>query len=178
MSLELYIMRHGETHWNRLNKIQGQKDIELNKTGIAQAENAKEEFNKYEFDLIICSPLKRAKQTAEIINKDKKIEIIYDKAIIERDLGDFEGIDTEVDEEKLYNYKLNIKTNNIEPILEVCNRVYKLLNYIKENINNKKVLLVTHGGTSRVISSYFYGINDDGTLPPEDLKNCEFRKYL
>ncbi len=64
MSLELYIMRHGETQWNHLNKIQGQKDIELNKTGIAQAEKAREEFNKYEFDLIICSPLKRAKQTA------------------------------------------------------------------------------------------------------------------
>ncbi len=97
---------------------------------------------------------------------------------MERGLGDFEGIDTEVDEEKLYNYKLNLKVRNIEPISEVCSRVYKLLDYIKQNMNNKRVLLITHGGTSRVISSYFYGIEEDGSLPPENLKNCEFRKFL
>lgn len=176
--MELYVIRHGQTDWNFKNKIQGKQDTELNDIGIHQARKAKEEFNKYNFDLIICSPLKRCKLTAEIINKDKNVEIIYDNALLERGLGDFEGLDTDIDEDSIYNYKLNLKNNNIEPVVQLCERVFNLLNYINKNLNNKKILLVTHSGTARAIEAYFYGIDKDGNLPPENLKNCEIRKYI
>ena len=45
-------------------------------------------------DLIICSPLKKAKQTAEVINKNRNIPIIYDEKTLERDFGEFEGKET------------------------------------------------------------------------------------
>jgi len=61
--MKLYVVRHGQTDWNINGKIQGQKDIELNDTGILQARSLKEEFNKLDVDLIMCSPLKRAKRT-------------------------------------------------------------------------------------------------------------------
>lgn len=175
--MKLYVIRHGLTDWNVKNKIQGQKDIELNDIGINQARQVKEKFNEYNFDLIICSPLKRAKLTAEIINEDKNIEIIYDNALLERGLGDFEGLSTEVDEESIYNYNSNLKCKNIEPVVQLCDRVFSLLNYIKENLSTKKILLVTHSGTARAIEAYFYGISENGDLPPENLKNCEIREY-
>ena len=56
--MKLYVMRHGQTDWNVLGKIQGISDTELNETGIKQAKEAKEKFNQLEIDLIFCSPLK------------------------------------------------------------------------------------------------------------------------
>lgn len=175
--MKIYIIRHGQTDWNLLNKIQGSKDIELNKTGIIQAENTIDKFNEYNFDLIICSPLKRAKQTAEIINREKNIPIIYDKSLMERDFGDFEGKQLDIDENLIANLNANLKINNIECAVDFYNRVSKFLDYIKKNFSDKKILLVTHGGTSRAIESYFYGIDENGNMPPMTLNNCEIREY-
>lgn len=82
-----------------------------------------------------------------------------------------------IEEDLLYNYNLNINDKNVEPVVDLCDRISKLLNYIKDNLNDKKILLVTHCGTTRAIEAYFYGISEDGQLPPGNLKNCEFREY-
>ena len=87
----LYITRHGETDWNHMKKIMGRCDEPLNENGIRQAYIAKEEIDKYDIDFIICSPLIRARQTAEIINEDRNLEMIIDERIIERNFGEFEG---------------------------------------------------------------------------------------
>lgn len=175
--MKLYIIRHGQTDWNLINRIQGQKDVSLNKTGIIQAEKARKEILKYNFDLIICSPLKRAKQTAEIINQNRNIEIIYDKALMERNLGEFEGTQSNLDENPIDNLKMNLEINNIETAKQLYNRISNLLDYIKNNLNDKKILLVTHGGTARAIETYFFGVDENGNMPPETLCNCEIREY-
>lgn len=59
--MEILITRHGQTDWNLQRKLQGRADIELNQTGIEQAKIAKEELVNEKIDLIICSPLKRAR---------------------------------------------------------------------------------------------------------------------
>lgn len=63
----LYIVRHGQTNWNVLNKIQGQADIPLDMIGISQAYELKKLVCPLSLDLILTSPLKRAVKTAEII---------------------------------------------------------------------------------------------------------------
>lgn len=175
--MKLYIIRHGQTDWNLINRIQGQKDVNLNKTGIMQAEKAREKIEKIEFDLIICSPLMRAKQTAKIINQNKNVEIIYDKALMERGLGEFEETQSNFDENPIYNLKMNLEINNIETAKRFYDRVSNLLDYIKNNLNDKKILLVTHGGTARAIETYFFGVDENGNMPPETLGNCEIREY-
>ena len=89
---KLLFTRHGQTEWNVLGKVQGRADIGLNEKGKQQAEETRKTLENEKIDLIICSPLLRAKQTAEIINKNRNIPIIYDDDIIERDFGEFEGI--------------------------------------------------------------------------------------
>ena len=81
--MKLYVIRHVQTNWNLKGIIQGQKDIELNDKGINEARKAKDEFNNLKIDLIMCSPLKRAKETAKILNEDKNINIIYKKELTE-----------------------------------------------------------------------------------------------
>lgn len=66
----------------------------LNEKGFSQAEETRQKLLNTDIDLIICSPLKRAKQTAEVINKNRNIPIIYDEKILERDFEEFEGKET------------------------------------------------------------------------------------
>lgn len=64
--MKLYIIRHGETSWNKQKKLQGQRDIMLNDAGIRLAELTGEGMKDIDFDLVISSPLIRAKQTAKL----------------------------------------------------------------------------------------------------------------
>ena len=101
--MKIYVTRHGQTDWNVQGKTQGRTDIELNEVGIKQAKQTKEELKNVDIDLIICSPLKRAKQTAQIINEGRNIPIIFDDQIIERNFGEFEGEKIKFDEFWDYN---------------------------------------------------------------------------
>lgn len=181
--MKLYVIRHGQTDWNVAGKCQGMSDIELNETGIEQAKKVKEQIKKYNIDLIISSPLKRAKKTAEIINEAINCPIEYDNRVIERGFGNIEGT-TESTRSEIFgdnnidiinNYNVNYNEQNIEPVKDVCKRVWKLLDEIKGK--NQNVLIVTHGGTCRAIGAYFNGIDESGMLASAHINNCEIREY-
>ena len=89
----LYIMRHGRTDWNVLKKLQGRTDIPLNEEGRAMAENAREEYKDVHFDVCYCSPLVRARETAEIVLRGRNIPIIFDERLIEMSFGIYEGVE-------------------------------------------------------------------------------------
>lgn len=89
--MRLLLTRHGQTDWNVKGKIQGLTDIELNETGIKQAEDTREKLLNENIDVIISSPLKRARKTAEIIAKGRNIPLLIDPRITERCFGKFEG---------------------------------------------------------------------------------------
>lgn len=182
--MKLYVIRHGQTDWNVAGKCQGRTDIELNKTGIEQAKKSREQIKNYNIDLIISSPLKRAKKTAEIINEVTKCDIICNEAIIERNCGDIEGTTEEEwdaiigdNVDVINNYNLNWNKQNIEPIKDICKRVWNLLDEVQEKYKDKNVLLVTHGGTCRAINAYFNGIGEDGIIKSAKIKNCEIKEY-
>lgn len=59
--MEILLTRHGQTEWNVLRKVQGKVDIELNTTGIKQAEETAVKLKNTDIDIIISSPLKRTK---------------------------------------------------------------------------------------------------------------------
>ena len=174
--MKIYAIRHGETEWNKLKKAQGQTDIELNETGITQALQAKETIHTYNIDLIISSPLKRARKTAEII-ADGKIEIVFDDRLMERCFGKLEGANTEIMPwEDLYNCQKNLSYDNIEPVNDLLKRVESLLLEIKEKYSDKNVLIVTHGGTLRAVNACINGIPESQTLAGQGFNNCEIRE--
>ena len=181
--MKLYVIRHGQTKCNKENKYNCRLDEDINEIGIKQAEEASKIVKNLDIDLIICSTLKRAMKTAQIVNEDKKCEIIYDKALEERGYGNLEGkTNNEIVEhlknrEDFNNYNLNLQRENIEPVRDVCDRVWNLLDKIKEKYSDKKILLVTHGGTCRAINAYFNGIDPSGDVVSPKLKNCEIREY-
>ena len=89
----LYIMRHGKTDWNEIHKLQGRTDIPLNEEGRKMAALAKAQCDEIEFDVCYCSPLIRARETAEFVLRDRKIPIIVDERLIEMSFGIYEGVE-------------------------------------------------------------------------------------
>ena len=89
----LYLMRHGRTDWNNLKKLQGRTDIPLNDEGRQMAQNAREEYKSVQFDVCYCSPLVRARETAEILLKGRNVPIITDQRLIEMSFGIYEGVE-------------------------------------------------------------------------------------
>lgn len=87
----LYIVRHGETQWNRETRLAGRSDIPLNETGRKLTEITAEALKDIDFDLCISSPLIRAKETAKIILGDRKTPVITDDRITEISFGEYEG---------------------------------------------------------------------------------------
>lgn len=169
-------MRHGQTNWN-INKIlQGQTNIDLNETGINQAKAKIEEIKNLDINLIFCSPLNRAAQTAKIVS-NRKIPIIYNDSLTERCFGDFEGKKSLEYSNEYYNYNANLQTNNVEPIQDLCNRVYSFLDEIPRTYKDKKILLVTHGATARVINTYFNGLSKDGYIERIPIDNCTIKEF-
>lgn len=87
----LYIMRHGQTDWNITRRLQGRTDIPLNETGRNMAASAREKYVDYSFDVCFCSPLQRARETAEIFLEGRKIPVIPDERLLEMSFGEYEG---------------------------------------------------------------------------------------
>lgn len=88
----VYLIRHGETAWNKQRRLQGQSDIPLNEFGVRLAKETREGLKGVRFDLGITSPLKRARKTAEIILDGSQAEIIEDARIQEISFGSYEGM--------------------------------------------------------------------------------------
>ncbi len=88
----LILIRHGETAWNRSRTIQGQRDIPLNETGLAQAEAAAQYLRGLRIDAIHASDLARAHQTAEIIARPHRLAVNGEPGLRERHWGRFQGL--------------------------------------------------------------------------------------
>lgn len=113
-----------------------------------------------QIDIILSSPLKRAKQTAEIINHHLHCPILlYEEAIAERDFGEFEGMHfTEFDAKEFWNYEKNLKFQKAENIRDFFKRIYQAIDQYLLQYSGKNILIVTHGGVSIPFYCYFNGI--------------------
>jgi len=90
-------LRHGESVGNAQSRWQGQSDYELTEKGRAQARAlaARWKSEKLKFDLILASPLVRAKETAELIASALSVPVEYDSILLERHIGEIEGMTAE-----------------------------------------------------------------------------------
>lgn len=139
--MKILFVRHGQTDLNNPRSMQGISDLELNEIGISQAEVVRKKLEKYNIDFIIVSPLKRAVQTAKIINTNMHKKIIIDKRIIEMDYGLLEGKTYLPD---YWDMDYDYKSINGENISDFQERIYNFIDEIKVKYPEKTVLIVAH----------------------------------
>jgi len=119
-----YYIRHGETHWNKENRLQGQKDIPLNETGVQQATDVAEQIISYPITTIVASPLQRARMTAEIISAAMGKPVVVIDELKEVTWGDFEGsLKDENSEIWQHAWRQGKIFGNIEPYHDFVARV-------------------------------------------------------
>ncbi len=86
-----WFLRHGETDWNREHRTQGSTDIKLNETGVAQAAQAAALLGQHGIAVVYCSPLQRARRTAEIVAAALGVEVREHADLREANFGAHEG---------------------------------------------------------------------------------------
>ncbi len=171
-----YFVRHGETVWNVENKICGATDIELTEKGHDQAIEAGRKILEMGVtaDLIITSPLIRAKETARHISEVTRIPMKIESRLIEQNFGRYES--TPRDGEEFHEAKKDLASRfgTGESMLQVAHRIYGLLDDIKES--DKEYILVAHNGLARIIESYFREMTNE-EFSSFGIKNCEIKRY-
>lgn len=164
-----YFVRHGETEWNKADRICGISESPLTELGRQQAAEAGEYIKAQGFriDEILHSPLGRAKETASIISGITGIPMREEKRIREHNFGKFEGTSPK-DSPDFILAKQNFANDfeGGESLFRVAQRVYNVLDEIMAD-ETRVYLLVAHGGIFRFIRSYF-----------ENLTNEEFARSL
>ena len=175
--MNLYVVRHGETIWNKERKVQGITDIPLTENGIKEAKELQDLVKSLNIDVVISSPLKRARETAKILI-DASLPINTDDRIKERDWGLNEGANIDsVDRWDCWDVILNTKVQNIECIQDFMYRVSDFLEDIKVKYKNKNVLVVTHSAVSRVIHYLLEDIPEDANLSRISIPNLRIIEY-
>jgi len=164
-----YFIRHGETDWNKQRLLQGSSDIPLNETGKEQAHLAAENSKHLPIDLIVSSPLSRALETAEIINKEFDVDLIIDDRLAEKHYGVFEGkplADRDEWAKKTIaeNPDIEVEGNgnppieNAEPYDDFKYRIFEVINEYLEKYEDTNILFVAHAGVYRVIHRELFGV--------------------
>ena len=162
--MKLYFIRHGETDWNIVKRLQGATDIPLNENGEALARETAEGLKDIPFDMIFTSPLKRAYRTAEIVKGNRDIPLIIEERIREICFGDYEGLISKTEgysipdpDFKFFFTKTDCyKTPpNGEAIATLLERTNDFLEELKkrEDLKDKTILVSTHGAAVRALLS-------------------------
>lgn len=166
----LILVRHGETEWNRLARYQGQTDIELNETGIRQAQRAAERLARETIHAAYSSDLKRARTTAEIIvSRTAPARTFHPSPLLrEMHFGDFEGLTFDQIEEQ---YQLifsaspswrsrgpHVRAPGGESIADLAGRVERFWEEVRERHAEGTILIVAHGGPLQVLICRLLGI--------------------
>jgi len=185
----LYLVRHGETEWNKNGIIQGQLDSPLTNEGIKQVQQIADELKDIHFDAIFSSDLHRAYKSADIINIERQLVIQTSKALRERSWGHYEGTSREeywkkfqhlMDKVKELSEKEQTKFKfdyDIESEEDVIGRFFTQLREIAVAYPSKNVLIVSHGGCLRTFLTHL-GFAKYGELPMGSFSNAGYIKVL
>lgn len=162
--MELILIRHGETDWNRLERCQGISDIPLNSTGKMQAKSLAESLRTEQISAIFSSDLIRARETAEMIAGIHSLPVRFNRDFREMDQGEFEGLEFTHIRER-YSAVLkewttdpeNLRIPGGETLLEVQERAWDAFNNIYRTHAGERVLLVSHNLTIITLLCKFSG---------------------
>lgn len=167
--LELIFVRHGETDSNKRGTFCGWTDAELNEEGMKQAEAAAQKLSGIIPDAIYSSPLTRTLKTAEIINRNYGLEIIFSDSLKERNCGKWENltyldISSKYPEEKMKWEKdwVNYCIDEGESAFQLYTRVNEFLKELLNKHKSGKILLVTHLGCIQAVLAGLLGLTAEG----------------
>ncbi|MCP4340943.1 MAG: histidine phosphatase family protein [Desulfobulbaceae bacterium] len=166
------LLRHGQTEWNTLKRIQGSADSPLTTQGKEDTAEWSDTLKKYHWDRIIASDLGRVRATVEIINQKLNLPVTFDTSLREQHWGSWEGL-TLPSIQKNFKEELarrvamgwQFSAPGGESRLAVRDRVLATLLKSGKKWPGQKILVVCHQG---VVKSVLYSITKRKFMPGED----------
>jgi broad specificity phosphatase PhoE len=165
--VEIILIRHGETDWNRNEVFRGRADVELNETGLRQAELAGQYLSGEKIDLIYSSPLQRAVITAEAVARFQKIKVNAVKNLIDFDYGEWQGLTSGEVKQKypeLYQDWLDtpekVRMPGGESLENVLNRAMPFVEDAVMRRGGGKIALVSHRVVLKIIICALLGLDN------------------
>lgn len=158
--MELYIIRHGETVWNKEKRLQGRSDIEINENGRDIAIRTGNGIKDIHFDAVYASPLRRAYETAKLICKGRDIDIFTDERLKEISFGSYEG--KTYDELESLGIRFNLFFDRPEQYIPVSDAedfdslIKRAKGFLEELVRiyggtDKRIMIVAHGAINKAI---------------------------
>lgn len=160
----IYLVRHGETVWNREGRFQGQTDVELSQRGQTQGDRVAERLSTENLDVIVASDLIRAKETAEKVARLAQCPIELDPALREMHFGVWQGytrdeIQNRFDAAftKYMTDALDGRPTEGETFREVMVRVTAAVKRVVAAYPDGRIAIVAHGGSVRATLCHYLG---------------------
>ncbi|HCE78097.1 MAG TPA: phosphoglycerate mutase [Lachnospiraceae bacterium] len=184
----LYVIRHGETSWNKQRRLQGQHGADLDSEGVLLAEKTRDGMKDIPLDLCYTSPLIRARHTAEIVCQGRGIPILEEKRVMEIAFGIWEGKCCDLNRleiprerylsfhEDPWNYLPPEGGESVRDVVNRCHDFYEELIH-NPDLQEKSILISTHGCASRAFLNSVYEDKTDfwhGGVP----MNCAVSKVV
>lgn len=164
--LKIHFVRHGQTQWNVIKKLQGHLNSSLTEEGVEQTKLLYEKLKYINFNKIYTSPQGRAFHTARILKGEKNTEILELPEVMEMGFGDVEGLEKEKFKEKYPEAFMNLWTDVIkydpsdfsgESFLELEKRAIEGMKRLIEENKTGNIMVVSHGMILKVIFGYVLG---------------------
>ena len=176
--MKITLVRHGQTEDNFEGIMQGIRNVLMNDTGRRQCQKLRDKIKDKHYDYCYTSPLVRCVETAMILIGDR-VEMIPDKRLIERDLGELEGKSRDLyDHDKYWDYKLNSGDLGVEKVQDVFKRCEDFLNYIVNKYDDDtSILIVAHGAPIRALHHILSNTDRYGDLASVKIPNCYYHEY-
>jgi broad specificity phosphatase PhoE len=154
----LVLLRHGETEWSRDGRHTGRTDVPLTEVGERDARQLAARLAGFDFTLVLCSPLSRARRTAELAGLDP----VTDDDLVEWDYGGYEGRTTSEIREDLGAPAWTVFGDGVVPgatpgetVEEVAARASRVLTRVGEPLRRGDVALVAHGHLLRILTATY-----------------------
>jgi broad specificity phosphatase PhoE len=162
MDMHIYLIRHGQTEWNKIRRIQGQLDVPLNDTGIRQAQQLGGRVSAIPLDAIYSSDLQRARQTAEEIRKyHTSCDYAFFQDLRERFFGSWEGLYYEQIQQMYPDFYAGVDFGGkfgIETYDAMLERGLKALNVIvAKHLPGQHVAVISHGALLNALLYHLSG---------------------
>ncbi|EJL43254.1 histidine phosphatase family protein [Brevibacillus agri] len=151
METIMYLVRHGETQWNQIRRIQGHSDIALNELGMRQAELVAGRFRREKIHAVYSSDLSRARETAAKIAENFSISVGTHPTLRERCYGQWEGLTYEEIRARFENQ--DEASCGIETFEDMQRRAVAALTELAAKHQNEAIVVVSHGG---LINSFLH----------------------
>jgi len=174
----LYLVRHGETEWNRQRRMQGRLDSRLTAEGREHARLNGQLLAREAVEHMVVSPLGRTRETADLILGGCAIPVTYDERLVERHCGEWEGLTIEEIAQQYpeewaargrdpFNHRPPAGENLPDMLLRIAPLADRL-----DDLRVRKLAIVSHGISGRVLLTHFLGLEPseaDRVRQPNDL---------